>query len=250
MTGPCTRDHRPSDSSQALHSTATIGSCLCPGCLVAAHLDLADTLAVRFRGKGEPYDDLVQVARLGLVLAARRFKPEAGISFGGFAVPTILGELRRHMRDHVWMVRPPRSLQELRSVAVAASEQLTQDLQRAAAVDEVAESLCLPTDRVAEAMALESAFRPDSLDSPNTWGEAAEVLQAPQTRLEEVEGRISLAPSLDSLPTPNRQVLRLRYVGELSQRRIADVVGVSQMQVSRLLRESHDIVRRSLVSPN
>jgi len=223
--------------------------CRCRNALVSENLDLADTLAYRYAGSGESAEDLVQVARLGLVLAARRFDPGLGVPFAGFAVPTIRGELRRHLRDHVWGVRPPRRLQELRPQIVQTAERLTQAWSRTPSPSEVAEEMELPTSLVAEIIALDSAYRPDSLDvGPAGLGAPAEVLEAPTSRLDEVEGRISLEPSLAALPESNRTVLRLRYTDEWSQRQIAAAVGVSQMQVSRLLRRSLDMVREGLLT--
>lgn len=229
------------------HFDHDVGDCLCPACLVSAHLGVADASALRFRGRGESLDDLVQVARLGLVLAAGRYDPSTGTPFVGFALPTIVGELRRHLRDQVWGVRPPRSLQELRPQALAAWESLTQQLQRAPRVDEVAAELSLPAGVVAEAMSLATAYRPDSLDSARD-GESgpAEILIAPHTRMDELEGRLTLEPGLAELPESNRRVLRLHYIDDLSQRSIAAEVGVSQMQVSRILRQSLKQMRRTM----
>jgi len=216
---------------------------------VTEHLDLADTLAYRYSRPGESGEDLVQVARLGLVLAARRFDPTLGVPFAGFAVPTVRGELRRHLRDHAWGVRPPRQLQELRPQVARTAERLTQTWARNPTPVELAQEMQLPASMVSEVIALDSAYRPDSLDAgPSGAGAPAEVLEAPTSRLDEVEGRISLEPSLAALPESNRKVLRLRYTDEWSQRRIATAVGVSQMQVSRLLRRSLDLVREGLVS--
>ncbi|MGB7448267.1 MAG: sigma-70 family RNA polymerase sigma factor [Ornithinimicrobium sp.] len=220
----------------------------CPNTLVAEHLRLADNLAHRFACSGEPREDLVQVARLGLVLAARRFDPSTGVPFPAFATPTIRGELRRHLRDHAWGVRPPRKLQELRPQVVQTAEQLAQRWSRTPTTAELAREMQLPTTVVAEVLALDSAYRPDSLDvtGPGS-GAPAEVLQAPSTRLDEVEGRVDLEPSLAALPESSRRVLRLRYTDEWSQQRIAAAVGVSQMQISRLLRQSLNLVRQGLV---
>ncbi|CAN5576419.1 RNA polymerase sigma factor SigF [soil metagenome] len=221
--------------------------CVCPPCLMSAHLELADVSARRFRGRGEPLEDLIQVARLGLVLASGRYDAATGTPFAGFALPTIVGELRRHLRDQVWGVRPPRSLQELRPQAVAARESLTQRLHRVPRVDEVAAELSLPTALVAEALSLATAYRPDSLDhEPEEVDGPAEVLVAPRTRLDEVEGRLILEPCFAALPESDQRVLRLHYVADLSQRRIAAEVGVSQMQVSRILKQSLDRMRRTV----
>ncbi|MGB3187088.1 MAG: sigma-70 family RNA polymerase sigma factor [Ornithinimicrobium sp.] len=221
--------------------------CVCRFCLVASHLDVADASARRFRGRGESLEDLVQVARLGLVLAAGRYDPATGTPFVGFALPTIVGELRRHLRDQVWGVRPPRSLQELRPQVVAAREGLTQRLRRVPRVDEIAAELALPTATVAEAMSLDTAYRPDSLDDADQGvSRPAEILIAPRTRMDELEGRLTLEPGFAELPESNRRVLRLHFIADLSQRSIAAEVGVSQMQVSRILRQSLKRMRRTM----
>lgn len=223
------------------------GTCACLSCLVGSHLDVADASAWRFRGRGESLEDLVQVARLGLVLAAERYDPATGTPFVGFALPTIEGELRRHLRDQVWGVRPPRSLQELRPQVVVAREGLTQRLQRVPRVEEIAVELSLPTAVVAEAMSLETAYRPDSLDDAGAGGSGpAEVLIAPRTRMDELEGRLTLEPGFAELPESSRRVLRLHFLADLSQRSIAAEVGVSQMQVSRILRQSLKRMRRTM----
>lgn len=237
---PGTTEHREHDAD----------SCVCPTCLVSSHLSLADASARRFRGRGESLEDLVQVARLGLVLAAERYDASTGTPFAGFALPTIVGELRRHLRDQVWGVRPPRNLQELRPQVLAAREALTQQLRRAPRVDEIAAELALPASVITEALSLATAYRPDSLDiGPDGRGGPAEVLVAPRTRMDEVEGRLTLAPVLAELPESNRRVLRLHYIADLSQRSIAEEVGVSQMQVSRILRQSLKRMRRTMNVP-
>jgi RNA polymerase sigma-B factor len=224
------------------------GSVRCPDELVADHLAMADSLAARYTCSGEPREDLVQVARLGLVLAARRFDSGVGVPFPAFATPTIRGELRRHLRDHAWGVRPPRRLQELRPLVVETAEELSQRWSRTPSTAELAGEMQLSATLVAEVLALDSAYRPDSLDGARPGaGAPAEVLRAPSTRLDEVEGRLDLEPSLAALPVSNRTVLRLRYTDEWSQQRIAAAVGVSQMQISRLLRQSLEMVRQGLV---
>lgn len=212
------------------------------------HLDLADNLAHRFRGRGEPLEDLVQVARLGLVLAAQRYDQPSGVPFIGYAVPTVLGELRRHFRDHVWVVKPPRRLQELRPRVVAAHEQLSHQLGRSPTATEMATDLGVPEADVIETLCLGSAYAPVSLETghEDRVGAPAETLVAPDVRLAEVDTRLSLRPVLSGLPDRSRTVLRLHYFEDQSQQQVASHVGLSQMQVSRILRSALTRVREAL----
>lgn len=218
--------------------------------VVLYYLPLARSLAGRYAHRGEAMEDLVQVARLGLVHAAQRYRPGASDrGFASFAVPTVLGELRRHFRDHTWAVRPPRRLQELRPVVVAAQERLTQELGRLPNVEEVAAEAGADLGETVEALTLRSAFRPESLEAPVPGSvPLAEQLQAPDRRLTEVEDRLAVEPALRALPPRSRRVLRLRYLEELSQRRIADRIGVSQMQVSRILGQALRQVRAAVIA--
>lgn len=213
--------------------------------VVRRHLDLAASLAERYRGRGEEQADLVQVARLGLVLAVHRYQPASGVPFTAFATPTILGELRRHFRDHTWMVRPPRRLQELRPQVVRAQDDLTAALGRVPTVNEVAERVgCAVRDAI-EALTLSTAYRPESLDAATADGHlpVAERLTCPENRIDELDARLSIGPEVRQLPVRSRQVLQLRYVQDYSQRQIADKIGVSQMHVSRILNEALRKVR-------
>lgn len=243
MTAERPKWHRASHNSAPGDVT-----CTCVACLIADHLALADGLAMRFRRRGESSDDLTQVARLGLVLAAHRFEPSTGTPFGGYAAPTILGELKRHMRDHAWAVRPPRTLQELRPQCIATVDLLTQQFQRRPLVSEIAEAMEVAPELVNEVVLLDSAYQPDSLDQPAHGVDApTPELLAPQKRLEHVEAQMAVGPSLSSLPEGDRDVLRLHFKENLSQRQIAAVLGVSQMQVSRILRRSLAVMRRDIV---
>lgn len=219
----------------------------CWAAVMADHLGLADRLAARFRGRGESMEDLVQVARLGLVLAAQRYDPSTSVPFAGYAVPTVLGELRRHFRDHLWVVRPPRRLQELRPRVMQAQDRLTQTLGRIPTVAEVAAHVEEPVPDVLEVLTLGSAYAPSQLEGEPG---VAETLVAPEYRLTEVEDRLLLRPVLSSLPDSHRAVLRLHYFEGQSQREIAGVIGVSQMQVSRILRQSLDQARRAVGRSN
>lgn len=217
--------------------------------VVAAAHPLAARAAHRYAGRGEPFEDLLQVARLGLLLAARRFDPSRGVSFAAFAIPTIEGEVKRHFRDHVWAVRPPRRLQDLRPVVADAQDRLEQQLQRRPTAEEIAGVVGVSPAEVAEALALGTAYRNMSLDGLDlSAGGAAEVLSAPDARLVEVEDRLAVQPALQGLPDRTRQVLRLHYLEEHSQQRVADQVGLSQVQVSRIVRAAIAELRETMAA--
>jgi RNA polymerase sigma-B factor len=207
--------------------------------LVARHLGLARSLARRFAGRGEPLDDLEQVAFEGLVKAVERFDPYRGTSFAAFAVPTIVGEIKRHFRDHTWATKVPRAAKELSTRITATTEALSNQLHRPPTVAELAEALGVSEDVVIEALDARTAYRPSSLSSP-TDGDGGRTLGdslADEDRgFARVEARLTVADLLASLPDRERRILELRYFEELSQDQIAARVGISQMHVSRLLR--------------
>lgn len=204
---------------------------------VERHAGLAAALARRFSHRGEPFEDLNQVALVGLWKAARRFDPERGVEFTSYAAETITGELKRHFRDHAWAVRPPRGLQELSLRATAAADDLGHRLGRSPTVAELAADVGCEPERVAEAMEAWRGYRSTSLDAPapGEEGGRAERLGRSDPGLDEVEHRHVLTPLLARLPAREREVLRLRFVEGLTQRHIAEHVGVSQVHVSRLL---------------
>jgi RNA polymerase sigma-B factor len=212
--------------------------------LVEAQLPLVHHLAQRFRGRGEPYDDLVQVGTIGLLNAVDRFDPERG-SFTGFAVPTILGEIRRHFRDRGWALRVPRRLQELGRQVSEAREILTQQLGRSPTVHEIAQHLDADPDLVLEALDTASVYATVPLPSTPEEGEMA-PLGFIDSGLELVEQRATLRPLLARLPARERMILALRFVRGMSQSQIAAEVGVSQMHVSRLITRSLAVLREGL----
>jgi RNA polymerase sigma-B factor len=212
--------------------------------LVEAQLPLVHHLAQRFRGRGEPYDDLVQVGTIGLLNAVDRFDPERG-SFTGFAVPTILGEIRRHFRDRGWAMRVPRRLQELGRQVSEAREVLTQKLGRSPTVHEIAQHLDAEVDLVLEALDTASVYATVPLPSTPEEGEMA-PLGFIDSGLELVEQRATLRPLLARLPARERTILALRFVRGMSQSQIAAEVGVSQMHVSRLITRSLAVLREGL----
>jgi RNA polymerase sigma-B factor len=212
--------------------------------LVEAQLPLVHHLAQRFRGRGEPYDDLVQVGTIGLLNAVDRFDPERG-SFTGFAVPTILGEIRRHFRDRGWAMRVPRRLQEMGRQVSEAREVLTQKLGRSPTVHEIAQHLDADADLVLEALDTASVYATVPLPSTPEEGEMA-PLGFIDSGLELVEQRATLRPLLARLPARERTILALRFVRGMSQSQIAAEVGVSQMHVSRLITRSLAVLREGL----
>ncbi len=215
--------------------------------VVHATLSLADSLAHRYTGRGIDTDDLVQVARTALVTAVLRYRPGAGRGFEAFAVPTIRGELKRHFRDAGWMVRPPRGLQELRAELVATEDVLRQHHGREATLEELAVALDREVGDVARARATASAFSPESLDAPSpAGGTAAERLAAPEDEAAGVVLRAAVQAEVQRLTPRERAILRLRFVEERTQSEIGEVIGVSQMQVSRLLAALLDRLRERL----
>jgi RNA polymerase sigma-B factor len=211
---------------------------------VESQLPLVHHLAQRFRGRGEPYDDLVQVGTIGLLNAVDRYDPSRG-SFTAFAVPTILGEIRRHFRDRGWAMRVPRRLQDLGRRVSAARDELTQVLGHSPTVQELAAHLDEDPDLVLEA--LDSAGVYTMVPLPTTPEEAdLATLGTTDEGLELVEDRATLRPLLARLPARERTILALRFIRGLSQSQIAAEVGVSQMHVSRLLARSLAFLRQGL----
>jgi RNA polymerase sigma-B factor len=212
--------------------------------IVESQLPLVHHLAQRFRGRGEPYDDLVQVGTIGLLHAVDRFDPGRG-AFSAFAVPTILGEIRRHFRDRGWAMRVPRRLQDFGRQVSVAREQLTQRLGRSPTVLELAQELHGDPDLVVEAIETATAFA--TVPLPSASEEVLfDSLSSPDYGLERVEQRATLRPLLARLPARERKILALRFIRGLSQSQIAAEVGVSQMHVSRLLARSLSTLREGL----
>lgn len=221
--------------------------------LVQAHLDLAGQLARRFRNRGEPLDDLVQVARLGLVKAVDGFDAARGKDFIGYAVPTIVGELKRHFRDRGWSVRVPRRLKDLRLDVSRVSPGLAQDLGRMPTTADLAQALDVSEEEVRECALSSAGYATASLSHPpgGADGGAAtmsDVVGEPDAGLDSVDDRESLRPLLAALPVRERRIIGMRYYEDLTQSQIAARVGISQMHVSRLLNRSLLTMRERLVS--
>ncbi len=210
--------------------------------IVERCLPLADHIARRFDGRGEARDDLVQVARVGLVNAVIRFDVNAGSDFVSFAVPTIMGEVRRHFRDNSWSVKVPRRLKELHLRLGAATGELSQRLGRAPTASELAAELEMDRDEVLEGLVAGSSYNTLSIDSGGSGTDdapaIADTLGDVDTGLDQIENREALRPLLAALPERERTVLVLRFFESLTQTQIAERVGISQMHVSRLLAKS------------
>jgi RNA polymerase sigma-B factor len=211
--------------------------------LVARFLPLARKLARRYSGAREPFDDLLQVASLGLVKAIDRFDLSRGTAFSSFAVPTILGELKRYFRDLGWAVHVPRGAQE-RAVKVEEAHQLLSSRSnRAPTVPELAEYLEFSIEDVLDALETSRAHHATSLDAPYDDGEGesgtmVESFGDLDPSLQSADERVTIVAAAHQLPQREREVLALRFVHDMTQTQIADQIGVSQMQVSRILRRA------------
>jgi RNA polymerase sigma-B factor len=209
--------------------------------LVEDHLGLAYYLARRFANRGEPYDDVAQVAALALVKAADRFDPDRGVAFSTFATTTVIGELRRHFRDKRHSIRLPRRLQERSRDLAAAVDTLSQQLGRSPTIREVARTCDMEAGEVIEVLEADRSRRVVSLDEPGSSEDGSEGqpvglgLGAEDEGFRLIEEQAALSPLVRGLPRQEQVVLHLRFVEELSQTEIAKRVGMSQMGVSRLL---------------
>ena len=212
------------------------------GHLVEAHLGLAEYLARRFSNRGEPLDDLVQVAAVGLLKAVDRFDPERGVEFSTYATHTIVGELKRHFRDKGWAVRAPRRMQELYLRLGKVVANLSQELGRSPTIPELAAEAQVSEEEVLEAMEAGQAYRFTSLDAPSPGDDSGESLGAhmgdDDPSMNDAERRAALSPLLGRLPPRERTIIYLRFFEGLTQSEIAAQLGISQMHVSRLLARS------------
>jgi RNA polymerase sigma-B factor len=221
--------------------------------LIEAHIGLAEYLARRFANRGEPLDDLVQVASMGLVKAVDRFEPERGLEFSTYATHTIVGELKRHFRDKGWAVRVPRRMQELHLRLSGLVNTLNQDLGRAPTVAEIAQAAGVSEEEVLEAMEAGQAYRFASLDAPvpgEDSGTLATSLGEEDASMVDVEHRVALSPLIAKLPERQQKILHLRFFEGLTQSEIATRLGISQMHVSRLLARSLAQLRAGASDPD
>ena len=219
--------------------------------LVEAHLPLVEHLARRFRNRGEPYDDLVQVATIGLIKSVDRFDLGRGVEFSTYATPTIVGEIKRHFRDKGWAVRVPRRLQELRLSLASATSELSQRQGRAPTVGELARYLKISDEEVLEGLESANAYSTLSLDAGDSGSDdepmpVSETLGVEDEALVGVEYRESLKPMLEQLDPREKTILLLRFFKNLTQSEIAAEVGISQMHVSRLLARTLAQLREGL----
>jgi RNA polymerase sigma-B factor len=220
--------------------------------LVHRHLPLARKVASRYARTQEPFEDLVQVASLGLVKAVDRFDASRGVAFASFAVPTILGELKRYFRDKGWAIHLPRGLQELVLKVQAADAKLSSNTGRSPTVDEIALYLEVEAEHVLEALEAMNFRYASSLDAPIENGSDDGTLTRHETVGSDEEGyalaetSASLAISVGDLPAADREVLTLRFKYGMTQRQIAEQIGVSQMQVSRILRRITNGLRETM----
>ena len=216
--------------------------------LVRRFMPLARSLARRYDRSSEPFDDLLQVASLGLLKAIDRFDPERGHSFPSFAVPTVLGEMRRYFRDSGWSVHVPRGAQERALKVRDAQERLANERGRAPTANQLAEYLEFDIEEVIDALQAIQAYEALSLDAPRPGVEDdvvayGDAMGREDERFELVELDATIAAVLEHIPARERLILRMRFVDDLTQTEIAASVGISQMQVSRLLRRSLDQLR-------
>ncbi len=222
--------------------------------IAEAWMPMAERLALRYRNRGETVEDLRQVAAIGLMLAVRRYDPERGSAFESYAVPTIMGEIKRHFRDHLWGVHVPRHVQELRQLVRAAQYDLAaREEGGGGTVRDIAERTGLSVEDVLVGMEAIEAYAPLSLDAAP--GDAADegsalmgVLGAAEPGFDRVVDRETVRPGLRGLPERERQILYLRFFCDMSQSRIADRLGISQMHVSRLISRTCASLRREALS--
>jgi RNA polymerase sigma-B factor len=215
--------------------------------LIERMMPLVRTLARRYVNRGESLEDLIQVGSVGLIKAVDRFDVSRELRFSTFAVPTILGEIKRHFRDRAWSVRVSRGIQELNAKIGREADRLSGKLGRSPTVEELAEATESSVEQVLEAIQGAQAYSTVSLDEPvGEEGEAAERFGEEDPGFAQAEHRVELARGLGALPPRERSILLLRFYEGLTQREIADRVGISQMHVSRLLRRSIDRMRAQL----
>ncbi|MFE0476180.1 RNA polymerase sigma factor SigF [Streptomyces sp. NPDC058947] len=218
--------------------------------LVELNLALVKFAASRFRSRSEPMEDIIQVGTIGLIKAIDRFELSRGVEFPTFAMPTIIGEIKRFFRDTSWSVRVPRRLQELRLDLAKAGDELAQKLDRAPTVHELAERLGITNDEVVEGMAASNAYTASSLDAQpeedDSEGALADRIGYEDHGLEGIEYVESLKPLIAELPPRDRKILSLRFVAGMTQSEIGEELGISQMHVSRLLSRTLVRLRKGL----
>ena len=221
--------------------------------VVTLNISVATAIAARYRTRGIPSEDLRQVACLALVKAAHGYDAEVGTDFLSYAVPTIQGEIKRHFRDQGWMIRPPRRIQELQARITAAEAELSQQLGRSPRPSELAAHLGESCDDVTEALATAGCFTPSSLDRPageDTTTTVSDLIGGEDRGQDAAEARVMLAPAIARLSDRDRRILLLRFFRGWTQQEIAHEIGVTQMQVSRLLTRIMCDLRKVLEPPS
>jgi len=223
----------------------------CRDALVHLHLPLVEHCARRFRNRGEPFDDLLQVGTIGLLKSIDRFDLDRGVEFSTYATPTIIGEIKRYFRDKGWAIRVPRRLQEMRMMIGTVTSELSQSLGRSPTPREIAERIGVSVDDVMEGIESSNAYSTLSLDSGGDGSDEGgpsmlDAIGEYDAALEHVEIRESIKPLLEQLPAREKQILLLRFFGGMTQSQIAAEIGVSQMHVSRLLNRTLEQLRESL----
>ncbi len=238
---------RDSDASDAERANAREA-------LVHLHLALVEHCARRFRNRGEPFEDLVQVGTVGLIKSVDRFDTERGVEFSTYATPTIIGEIKRYFRDKGWAIRVPRRLQELRMQISGSTAELTQSLGRSPTPGEIADAIGCSVEEIVEGMESSNAYATLSLDATadsdggrGRGGQSMlDAIGVDDEGLEHVEIRESIKPLLEGLPPREKTILLLRFFKNMTQSQIAAEIGVSQMHVSRLLTRTLEQLRSSL----
>jgi RNA polymerase sigma-B factor len=214
--------------------------------VVVLHMGLARAIASRYRGRGIADEDLTQAASMALLKAARNFDADRGVEFLSYAVVTMKGEVKRQFRDFGWMVRPPRPIQKLQADVSSADSELTHRLGRSPKVSEVAAYLDVAEEEVLEALSADGCFTPTSLDTPvgsEGSGVLGELIPGDDSAMSEAEARVMLTPAVRALPEREREVLYLRFFKQQTQAQIAEEIGVTQMQVSRILSRIFNTLR-------
>ena len=211
--------------------------------LIVSHLNLVRFLASKFKNRGEPLDDLVQVGTIGLIKAIDRFDPGRGLEFTTYATPTILGEIKRHFRDKGWSIRVPRRLQELSAKVNQATEELTVELQRSPSVEEIAAKLGVSAEEILEAMESSGAYTSVSLEAGGTSEDdeapaLIDRLGSVDEDLDASDDRMVIDDAIRDFSPREQEIVRMRFIDGLTQVEIAKRLGVSQVQVSRLLRRT------------
>jgi len=220
--------------------------------IITRCLPLADHIAFRYHRKGENLDDLVQIARVGLMHAVNRYNPDAGSSFLSFAVPTMLGEIRRHFRDNGWAMHVPRRLKDLHVQITRVTPHLTQTLGRAPTATDLAAELGADRQEIVECLVAGDAYSVRSIDSPVAGSDdsarsLADTIGTVDADMDHITDRESLRPLLAALSERERTVISLRFFAGLTQTQIADKIGVSQMQVSRILAKTLERLREGML---